>query len=105
VHCKITNKNTITDIAHSGSWSSYVHSSDVIQDGRVSLRFGQTDRQVMFGFSDTFSSQSFSVLNYAIFSNNGVISIRESGNIPKSLPSFDKHTIDDVFSVEYNDLK
>ncbi|SSC07965.1 hypothetical protein [bacterium endosymbiont of Bathymodiolus sp. 5 South] len=101
VHCKITNKNTIIDIAHPGSWSSYVHSSDVIKDGRVSLRFGQTDRQVMFGFSDTFSSQEgFSVLNYAIFSNNGVISIRESGNIPKSLPSFGKHTIDDVFSVE-----
>jgi hypothetical protein len=46
------------------------------------------------------SSQAFSVLNYAIFSNNGVISIRESGNPPKSLPSFGKHTINDVFSVK-----
>ncbi len=98
--CKITNNNTITDIANPDGWqSSYIHSSDVIKDGRVSLRFGQTDKQVMFGFSDTFSTYSYNVLNYGIFSNNGVLSIREGGNIP-SLPLFDKYTVDDVFSVE-----
>jgi hypothetical protein len=53
----------------------------------------------MFGFSDTFSTYSYEVLNYGIFSNNGVLSIREGGNTP-SLPLFDKYTVDDVFSVE-----
>jgi hypothetical protein len=36
-----------------------------LKEGYVSLRFGQTDKQIMFGLAANLSSHAFSVLNYA----------------------------------------
>jgi hypothetical protein len=62
VGCKIT-ENEIINTAKVGGWgNSIAYSSGILKEGYVSLRFGQTDKQVMFGLAANLSSHTFSVL-------------------------------------------
>ena len=99
IGCKITNKDTITNNATADGWDkSIVFSSDVIKNGRISLTVGQTNAEVILGFSASFRSHHYDIIEYGIFADKGETYIIENGVTHK--PSFGSHTTNDVFAVE-----
>jgi hypothetical protein len=57
VGCKIT-KNEIINTAKASGWSnSIAYSSGILKEGYVSLRFGQTDKQIQQGKKYTATCQ------------------------------------------------
>ncbi|MEN9469542.1 MAG: hypothetical protein RL630_1275 [Verrucomicrobiota bacterium] len=91
----------ITRSSAAAAWSAdAVSSRQIVGDGYVQFRFGNTDKRAMIGFSVSDTNESYSELTYALYGNKGVLNIFENG-VPVINPStgntsFGVYTITDT---------